>query len=112
MHDNEFCPVHEAIQLLQERWTLHIVRTLLDGPLGFNELGRRIGGCNPATLAQRLELLAERGVITRTVHSTMPPRTSYALTCAGVDLQAVIDAIGAWAGQHVSIPARQVGAAG
>ena len=48
--EREYCPVHEAIQVLQEKWTMHIVRALLDGPLGFNELGRAVGGCNPATL--------------------------------------------------------------
>ncbi|HZU76444.1 MAG TPA: helix-turn-helix domain-containing protein, partial [Dehalococcoidia bacterium] len=57
----EYCPVHAAIQLLQEKWTLHIVRALLDGPLGFNELGRRCGGCNPATLKLRLDRLESIG---------------------------------------------------
>src|SRR5689334_9840367 len=90
--DAGFCPVHEAIQLLQEKWTLHIIRALLEGPIGFNELGRRVGGCNPATLSQRLETLGEIGLLTRTVQSTMPPRTSYELTTSGVELQAVIDA--------------------
>ncbi len=105
LHDEQFCPVHEAIQLLQARWTLHIVRALLEGPLGFNELGRRVGGCNPATLSQRLEKLAQSGVITRTVHSAVPPRTSYALTAAGVELQGVVDAIGDWGRRHVTAPA-------
>ena len=31
--EREYCPVHEAIQVLQEKWTMHIVRALLDGPL-------------------------------------------------------------------------------
>jgi DNA-binding HxlR family transcriptional regulator len=103
--DTDFCPVHEAIQLLQEKWTMHIIRALLDGPLGFNELGRRVGGCNPATLAQRLDRLAEVDLVTRTVQSVMPPRTSYALTPAGVELQSVIDAIGCWADRNLSRPA-------
>jgi len=102
MDDHTFCPVHEAIQLLQEKWTLHIVRALLDRPLGFNELGRATGGCNPATLAQRLDRLEELELVTRTVESVMPPRTSYALTPAGVELQEVIDAIDRWGRRHVS----------
>jgi DNA-binding HxlR family transcriptional regulator len=105
MSDDEFCPVHAAIQLLQEKWTLHIVRTLLDGPVGFNELGRRVGGCNPATLTQRLERLVDEGLVTKTVQSTMPPRTSYALTEAGVELQSVIEAISCWGTRHIDRPA-------
>jgi len=38
---------------------MHIVRALLDGPLGFNELGRAVGGCNPATLKVRLDHLED-----------------------------------------------------
>ncbi len=94
---NPYCPVHEAIQILQEKWTMHIVRALLDGPLGFNELGRTVGGCNPATLKLRLDRLEELDIVERTVHSYMPPRTSYALSPAGVALQKVITAIDGWA---------------
>jgi len=90
--ERDYCPVHEAIQVLQEKWTMHIVRALLDGPLGFNELGRAVGGCNPATLKVRLDHLEDLGLLQRTVHSQMPPRTSYELAPAGVDLQRVIDA--------------------
>ena len=98
-----YCPVHEAISLLQEKWTMHIVRALLDGPMGFNELGRTVGGCNPATLKARLDHLEELGLVRRTVHSYMPPRTSYELDAAGIDLQRVIDAIDSWARSHLPI---------
>src|SRR5439155_3378463 len=91
------CPAHDAIQILQEKWVLLIVRALLEGPCGFNELGRAIGGCNPATLSQRLERLEALGLVTKTVVSYMPPRTTYALTPAGVALQGVILAIDEWA---------------
>jgi DNA-binding HxlR family transcriptional regulator len=97
----DYCPVHAAIQLLQEKWTLHIVRALLDGPMGFNGLGRAVGGCNPATLKLRLDHLEELALVTRTVHSYMPPRTSYALAPAGVDLQRVIMAIDGWGREHL-----------
>ena len=108
MSDDGFCPVHAAIQLLQEKWTLHIVRALLDEPLGFNELGRRVGGCNPATLAQRLERLLDAGLLTKTIQSTMPPRTTYTLTDAGVELQGVIEAIARWGERHTPRPASVV----
>jgi DNA-binding HxlR family transcriptional regulator len=99
--DDTFCPVHEAIQLLQEKWMMHIVRALLPGPLGFNELGRTAGGCNPATLAQRLDRLEELGIVTRTVEQVMPPRTSYRLTDSGAALQDVIDSIDRWGRQWI-----------
>jgi DNA-binding HxlR family transcriptional regulator len=98
----DYCPVRAAILVLQEKWTLHIVRALLEGPMGFNELGRAVGGCNPATLKLRLDHLAELGLLVRTVHSHMPPRTSYELAPAGVDLQRVIMAIDGWGREHLA----------
>jgi DNA-binding HxlR family transcriptional regulator len=115
--EREFCAVHEGIKVLQEKWTMHIVRALLDGPLGFNKLGRTVGGCNPATLKMRLDRLEQLGLLHRTVHSTMPPRTSYELAPAGADLQRVIDSIEGWARAHLeavppSVPATQLSASG
>lgn len=103
MPDEEaFCPVAAAIGILQEKWVLHIVRSLLDGPRGFNELGRLAGGCNPATLAQRVEHLERLGIVDKTVHSYMPPRTTYTLTPAGVALQGVITAIDTWGKEYLT----------
>ena len=91
------CPAYSAIQVLQEKWVLHIVRALLDGPKGFNELGRDIGGCNPTTLTHRLDKLESLGLVDKTVCSVMPPKSSYSLTPSGEALQSVIDAIHSWA---------------
>jgi DNA-binding HxlR family transcriptional regulator len=101
--DGSFCPIYASIDLLQEKWTLHIIRALLQCPLGFNELGRKVGA-NPSTLAQRLEHLEEVGIVERTVQSVMPPRTSYALSPAGMELQTVIDALACWASAHLKAP--------
>jgi DNA-binding HxlR family transcriptional regulator len=96
-----YCPAYNAIQILQEKWVLHIIRNLLDGDKGFNELGRNIGGCNPTTLAQRLDRLESLGLISKTVCSVMPPKSSYSLTDSGKDLQSVVEAINSWATEHL-----------
>jgi DNA-binding HxlR family transcriptional regulator len=96
-----YCPAVAAMELLQEKWVLFIVRALLNGSKGFNELRRDVGNCNPSTLSERLETLERHGIITKTVHSTMPPRTGYELTSAGFALQSVIEGIDAWARQHL-----------
>lgn len=95
------CPVHSSIELLQEKWVLHIVRALLAGPHGFNELGRAVGGANTTTLASRLEHLERLGIVDKTIESTMPPRTRYELTQIGRDLDDVVAAIDAWARKHM-----------
>jgi DNA-binding HxlR family transcriptional regulator len=96
------CPVHEAIDLLQTKWTLHVIRSLLEGPAGFNELSRAAGGCNPTTLTQRLDHLCRIGLVEKTVISALPPKTSYALTPEGARLEQVIGAIEGWARERDS----------
>jgi DNA-binding HxlR family transcriptional regulator len=103
MNEGMFCPAAHAIGILQEKWTLFIVRSLLDGSKGFNELRRELD-CNPSTLSDRLDTLERAGIITKTIHSTMPPRTSYELTEAGVALQGVIGAIDTWARAYLERP--------
>lgn len=104
--DTTLCPVYRAIGVLQEKWVLHIVRTLLRGELGFNELSRAVGGCNSATLSQRLEHLEALGVVSKRLEDgpTRLGRSVYALTPAGQELQSVIDAIGSWALTHLPAP--------
>ena len=99
-----FCPVYAALNLLQEKWTLHIIRALLEGPKGFNELSRAVGGVNPATLSQRLDQLVRLGVVEKRVESYLPPRTRYSLTPAGEELEEVVQAIERWARRHLKAP--------
>ena len=101
MNDGDFCPVYQSIELLQEKWTLHIVRALLQRPHGFNELARAVGGVNTTTLTARLDHLEREGIVHKTTLSLMPPRTRYELTDAGIALQRVIDAIDTWARSHL-----------
>ena len=61
----------------------------LDGSKGFNELGREIGAANPTTLTQRLERLESLGLVSKTVCSVMPLKSSYSLTPAGTALEKV-----------------------
>lgn len=90
-----FCPANAALNLLSERWTLHIVRALLEKTKRFNEIGREIG-LNPATLSERLRALEEEGVVTRTVVSAMPPHVQYALTEKGQALNCIFEALSEW----------------
>ncbi|HKI58995.1 MAG TPA: helix-turn-helix domain-containing protein [Trueperaceae bacterium] len=99
---HDYCPVYASIELLQEKWVLHVVRSLLAGPHGFNELARAVGGANATTLSQRLERLERLGIVHKTVESTMPPRSRYELTATGHELEAVIGAIDRWGRAHMT----------
>jgi DNA-binding HxlR family transcriptional regulator len=84
------------MNVLTEKWTLHILRELMGGKRRFNELSHRIGGVNSRTLRDRLRLLEEEGIVVRHVIHTIPPWTEYELTEKGRDLNSVIESIAAW----------------
>ena len=87
--------------LLQEKWVLMIVFSLLSGPSGFSNLMRK-GNVNTTTLTQRLNLLEQAGILVKTIYSTMPPRTSYELTEAGLALGPILESIAEWSGNYLS----------
>jgi DNA-binding HxlR family transcriptional regulator len=95
------CTATAAIEVLQEKWVLHIVHALLAGPRGFNAIGREVGGCNPTTLTQRLSRLEALGLIARS-EGDGTCRACYHLTEAGAQLDDVIRAIQRWADAHLA----------
>ncbi|NDK90072.1 helix-turn-helix transcriptional regulator [Gordonia desulfuricans] len=89
----QFCPVAKAMELLDERWTILIVRELLLGSRHFNDLRRGVPKMSPALLTKRLRGLERAGVICRT---EMGGRVTYTLTGMGRELSDVVDALGTW----------------
>lgn len=89
----QFCPVAKAMELLDERWTLLIVRERLSGSRHFNELRRGVPRMSPSLLSQRLRTLARGGVVERRQDGN---RVVYELTPAGEELRPVVEALGNW----------------
>ena len=89
----QFCPVAKAMELLDERWTMLVVRELLEGSRHFNALRRGVPRMSPALLSTRLRTLVRAGVIERHEDGN---RVTYALTPAGRELRPIIEAIGTW----------------
>lgn len=89
----QFCPVAKAMELLDERWTMLVIRELLEGSRTFNALKRGVPRISPALLSARLQRLSRAGVIERYQDGS---RVSYALTPAGRELHTVVEAIGRW----------------
>ncbi len=89
----QFCPVAKAMELLDERWTLLVVRELLVGSEHFNELRRGVPRMSPTLLSKRLQQLARAGVVERVADGA---DVRYRLTEAGRELRPVVEALGAW----------------
>ncbi|ETA07778.1 MULTISPECIES: winged helix-turn-helix transcriptional regulator [Gordonia] len=89
----QFCPVAKAMELLDERWTILIVREMLLGSRHFNELRRGVPKMSPALLTKRLRSLERAGVIRR---SDIGGRSVYSLTDMGQELTTVVEALSQW----------------
>src|SRR5215210_1556296 len=89
----QFCPVAKAMELLDERWTMLVVRELVAGSHHFNELRRGLPKMSPALLAKRLRTLVRYGVVERNEDGN---RISYRLTPAGQELAPIVESLGQW----------------
>jgi DNA-binding HxlR family transcriptional regulator len=90
---HQFCPVAKAMELLDERWTLLVVRELAAGSQHFNEVRRGVPRMSPTLLSKRLNQLVRAGVVDRHRDGA---DVRYLLTPAGQELRPVVEALGAW----------------
>lgn len=97
--------VGTVLARIGDKWSILVVMTLADGPRRFNELKRTIGGISQRMLTFTLRGLERDGLVSRTVHPTIPPRVDYELTALGRSLQDPVQALGAWA--FANLPAIQ-----
>jgi len=105
--DVKLCPVEVAARIIGQKWTLQIVRTLLDARSSrFCELQDALGGVNPSTLSSRLKMLEDEGLIRRVQISAIPPHVEYSLTEMGSQLECVIREISKWSRTWLCIPER------
>lgn len=89
----QFCPIAKTMEVLDERWTVLIVRELLVGSHHFNELRRGVPRMSPALLSKRLRSLEREGIVMRVEEGN---RRRYELTPGGRELGPVVMALGEW----------------
>ena len=90
---HQFCPVAEAMELLDERWTMLVIRELLLGSRHFNDIRRGVPKMSPSLLSKRLRDLTRAGIVERRGEGR---EVVYGLTAAGLELAPVVDKLGAW----------------
>jgi DNA-binding HxlR family transcriptional regulator len=101
--------IASAMDIIGNKWTALILRDLAGGSKRFGQLEKSLqsdgrgAGISPRTLSQRLDDLAERGILTRTTFAEAPPRCEYALTDKGRDLIPILRQMAVW-GEKYSDP--------
>lgn len=90
---HQFCPVAKAMELLDERWTMLVIRELLLGSRHFNDIRRGVPKMSPSLLSKRLRDLTRAGIVERRDEGR---EVVYGPTAAGMELAPVVDKLGAW----------------
>ncbi|GAA0553375.1 winged helix-turn-helix transcriptional regulator [Actinomadura livida] len=94
------CEVRQILDRIADKWSLLVIALLDQRSLRFTELRRRIDGISQRMLARTLRHLERDGLVSRTVHPTVPPRVDYALTPMGATLHETIRSLVAWTEEH------------
>lgn len=87
----DFCPVARVAELLGDPCTLLIVRDLLTGQKRFKDFELSLSPMSTRTISNKLKLLEEKHIITRTEFKERPPRVEYELTKEGRALSALME---------------------
>lgn len=88
---NSECPIESVVNVIGGKWTIQILRELLEGEKRFSELQKNLDGISPRTLSIRLKDLEGHQIINREVHSSIPPNVTYFLTEKGKALESIFD---------------------
>jgi DNA-binding HxlR family transcriptional regulator len=93
-----YCGLARALDVVGERWSLLVVRELLEGPRRYGELLGGLPGIATNLLVERLRSLQADGVVEHLDDGR------YALTPWGEDLHEAVYALGRWAGPLMAMP--------
>ena len=101
---DQYCPIAHALGLVGERWSLLIVRELLQGPRRYTDLAASLPGIGTNILAARLKELESCGLVTK--HRLDPPAASqvYELTPHGQGLKPVMRELALWGLRSIDAP--------
>jgi len=98
MNRRDYCPIAAGVEVLGDRWTPLVLRELMVGSCGFNEIHRGIPRVSRTLLAQRLRELERRGLVTHQANR-VGRAGGYRLTASGQALTPIVWSMGAWAAE-------------
>lgn len=86
------CSIAMVLDAVGDRWAMLVLRDLVLGLRRCDDL-RRSTGITNATLADRLKLLEQNGLIERSLYQSAPERYEYLPTAKGLDVALVLQAL-------------------
>jgi len=104
-HDypGQVCSIAKALEVIGERWSLLIVRDVMNGRRRFDELQEGLGIARNV-LSARLQRLVDEDILERRLYQSSPKRYEYFLTEKGLDLWPALVALLGWGDRHSPAP--------
>ena len=94
------CPVRDVMDHISGKWSILMMLELIDGPLRFGAIRRRVPDISQRMLTQTLRDLQRDGYVSRTVYPTQPPSVEYRLTELGESFTQPLVALVDWAAKN------------
>jgi len=96
------CPISSALDVLGDKWSLLIIRDLIiHGPRTYSDFLLSPEHISTNILASRLSLLTHLKLMERTAPQ-VTRNNAYRVTKSGAALRPILQALGKWAGKHLS----------
>lgn len=92
--------VIDALYVLNGKWKLPIVLSLVNAPKRFNEIMKDVKGISPKVLAQELKHLEQNGLVVRNVHDATPMSIIYEASLYSETLKDVLRTLSEWGAAH------------
>ena len=94
------CPIRDVMDQVSGKWASLLLLELVDGPLRFGAIRRRVPDISQRMLTQTLRDLQRDGYVSRTVYPTQPPSVEYRLTQQGESFSKPLLGLVEWAARN------------
>lgn len=95
------CPIATTLDIVGDRWSLVVVRDLLTGKTRFGEILTSPERIATSVLAERLERLADLGLVEARPYQDNPTRHDYHLTEMGEAMLPILQEMCRWANRFM-----------
>jgi DNA-binding HxlR family transcriptional regulator len=102
-YESQTCSIARSLEIVGERWSLLVVRSVAQGIHRFDELLDFLG-VTRSVLSTRLARLVDEGVLERRPYLHHPPRFEYHLTAKGQELWPALVHLQRWGDAHYPEP--------
>ena len=94
--DSKTCPVETTLLLINNKWKIRIIGSLLNGTRRFNEIRRILEDISQKVLTQNLREMERNGLVNREIYPEIPLKVEYSLTKLGYSLKPILDEMVEW----------------